>query len=94
MVATSTKKGQSGKRANEPEPTFEATLARLDEIVALLEQGDLPLERSIELFEEGMGLTRAGMARLDDADRKIHLLLQANGQEREVPFDPDGGGES
>ena len=94
MAASSAKKTAKGDRADGPQPSFEQMLTRLDEIVGLLEQGDLPLERSIDLFEEGMRLTRAGLNKLDEADRKVNLLLQEDGQQREEPFDLDGGGES
>ena len=76
------------------EPAFEAVLSRLEEIVEQLEQGDLPLERSVELFEEGMRLSQAGMGKLDEAERRVSLLLEEDGNLDEVPFDPEGGGES
>lgn len=92
MAGASVKK--SAKRSKKDEVSFEALIERLDAVVDQLERGDLPLEDSIALFEEGMGLTRAGMARLDDADRKVYQLLQEDGQETQAPFDLDGGGES
>jgi exodeoxyribonuclease VII small subunit len=92
MVGASVKK--TAKKSKKNEASFEALIERLDAVVDQLEQGDLPLEDSIALFEEGMGLTRAGMARLDDADRKVNQLLQEDGQETQAPFDLDGGGES
>ena len=85
---------KSAKKSKKDEVSFESLIERLDAVVDQLEQGDLPLEDSIALFEEGMGLTRAGMARLDDADRKVNQLLQEDGQEKQSPFDLDGGGES
>ena len=74
--------------------SFEEMMQRLEQIVTSLEGDDLPLEQSIALFEEGMGLTRSGMALLDHAEQKVSLLLQEDGQTRPVPFDLDGGGES
>jgi exodeoxyribonuclease VII small subunit len=56
------------------EPGFETALARLEEIVRTLEEGDLPLETSLRLFEEGVGLTRQCAARLDEAQRRIEVL--------------------
>jgi len=97
--ATASKK-TSGKKDTAPsaersaEPAFEAVIARLDEIVAQLEQAELPLERVVELFEEGMRLTQVGVGRLDEAERRVNLLLEENGKLREVPFDSEGGGES
>lgn len=59
------------------EPAFEAILARLTEVVGELERGDLPLERSLALFEEGVRLARQGGARLDDAEARVEELLAA-----------------
>ena len=73
------------------EPGFEQALERLERIVAALEGGDLPLEESLRLFEEGVGLTRQCAARLEEAQRRIDLLSRgADGELRLVPFDaPD-----
>src|SRR5262245_17791298 len=56
------------------EPGFEAALQRLEEIVRRLEEGDLPLETSLQLFEEGIGLTRQCSSRLEEAQRRIEVL--------------------
>ena len=61
------------------EPTFEEALKGLEAVVARLESGDAPLEESIRLFEEGMRLSEACRKRLDEADRKIELLLRKPG---------------
>ena len=55
---------------------FEEAFKRLEKIVGNLESGDLSLEESIKLFEEGIGLTEACKTRLDDAEKKIQLLLK------------------
>ncbi|HYV18504.1 MAG TPA: exodeoxyribonuclease VII small subunit [Verrucomicrobiae bacterium] len=71
------------------EPSFEAALARLEEIVVALEGGDRPLEESLKLFEEGIALTRQCASRLDHAQRRIDLLSRdARGEPVLVPFDP------
>jgi len=71
------------------EPGFEASLRRLEEIVAALEEGDRPLEESLRLFEEGVGLTRQCAARLDEAERRIEILGRgADGSAELAPFDP------
>jgi exodeoxyribonuclease VII small subunit len=57
------------------EPSFEQVLAKLSDLVAQLEQGDLPLERSLLLFEEGVRLSRLGARRLDEAERRVEVLL-------------------
>jgi exodeoxyribonuclease VII small subunit len=53
---------------------FEAALAELETIVKKLEEGDLPLEGSLELYERGVHLSRFCHARLEDAERRIDLL--------------------
>ena len=58
------------------EKRFESTLARLEEIVKELEQGDLPLERSLKLFEEGIKLSRVCTKRLEEAERRVEILLK------------------
>ena len=58
------------------EKKFEAALARLEELVKELEQGDLPLERSLKLFEEGIKLSRICNRRLEDAERRVEILLK------------------
>jgi exodeoxyribonuclease VII small subunit len=59
--------------------TFEDAIARLGKIVEQLERGDLPLEASLGLFEEGIRLTRVSQHRLDRADRRIEELLRIDG---------------
>lgn len=61
-----------------PEPatgSFETTLSRLNEIVERLERGELPLEDSLRLFEEGIRLARTAQSRLDSAERRVEELL-------------------
>ena len=57
---------------------FEAGLGRLEEIVSELEQGDLTLERALELFEEGMQLSTDCRRQLEEAENKIEILLKKN----------------
>ena len=73
--------------AEPPALKFEDALARLEVVVARLEGGDLPLEEALSLFEEGVRLTRLCSARLNEAERKVSLLLRdQEGLLREVPF--------
>jgi exodeoxyribonuclease VII small subunit len=58
--------------------SFETSLVALEKIVRELERGDLPLERSLELFEEGVRLSRECQERLTSAERRIELLLHDN----------------
>lgn len=60
-------------------PAFEDILARLNTVVEKLEAGDLPLEASLVLFEEGVRLSRLGAARLDEAERRVERLLNHDG---------------
>jgi exodeoxyribonuclease VII small subunit len=70
-------------------PGFEEALQRLERIVKSLEEGDLPLEESLRLFEEGVRLTRLCATRLDEAQRKIELLSRGEqGDLKLVPFEP------
>ena len=57
-------------------PTFEAALQQLEEIVQRLEKGELPLEESLSLYEEGIRLSRLCHAKLEEAEGKIELLLK------------------
>jgi exodeoxyribonuclease VII small subunit len=56
--------------------SFEASLASLERVVRELERGDLPLEKSLELFEQGVRLSRECQERLNEAERRIELLLR------------------
>ena len=58
------------------EKKFETALARLEEIVKTLEKGDVPLEQSLKLFEEGVKLSRVCARQLDDAERKVEILIK------------------
>lgn len=58
--------------------TFEASLEALEQIVRQLESGDLPLEKSLELFEQGIRLSRECQERLSQAERRIEILLRDN----------------
>ncbi len=69
------------------EETFEASLKELEEIVEQLESGDLPLEKSLELFERGIALTRACQRRLDEAERRVEMLVQQGEEHATVPFE-------
>ena len=75
----------------EKKKTFEEAMARLDEIVGLLERGDAPLEESLKLFEEGTGLMKQCSTLLDKAEQKVtKLTAGADGQPVEEPLDGEG----
>jgi exodeoxyribonuclease VII small subunit len=69
-------------------PSFEVAIKRLTEIVATLERGDLPLEESLRLFEEGVQLSRVSQTRLDTAEKRVEQLLSvdAEGRARTAAF--------
>jgi exodeoxyribonuclease VII small subunit len=74
--------------------TFESALSQLESIVARLEDGDLPLEESLKLFEEGIKLSRFCNQKLNEAHKKVELLLKRNGEELELhPFEPEEAAE-
>ena len=58
------------------ERSFESSLKELEQIIQQLEGGDLPLERSLELFEQGVRLSRECQKRLDEAEHKVEILLK------------------
>jgi len=58
--------------------TFETSLEALEQIVRQLEDGDLPLEKSLELFEQGIRLSRECQERLSQPERRIEILLRDN----------------
>ncbi len=72
------------------EKKFETALARLEEIVKELESGDVSLEQSLKLFEEGTKLARICNKRLEEAERKIEILLKdKNGNVKAEPFEEE-----
>lgn len=74
--------------------SFEESLKQLESIVGKLERGDLPLEESIRLFEEGIQLSDACKADLEAAEGKVQMLLkQKDGNMKPVPFPPTAKGE-
>lgn len=82
---------QAGASAGEPEElSFEQAMERLEAIVSRLESGDVPLEKAIELYQEGMALSRLCGRKLEEAERRIEMLLEdEQGQLRRKPFLPE-----
>ena len=79
-------------------PSFEQALQQLEGVVQRLEQGELPLEQALELYEQGVRLSRLCHAKLEEAEGKIALLLKdaqgearldRRGRPRTTPFDLD-----
>jgi exodeoxyribonuclease VII small subunit len=71
---------------------FEEAMARLETIVAELEKGDLPLDESLKIFEEGIKLSKSCLKMLDEAERKVEILIQdRDGKKRIRAFSLDEG---
>ncbi len=71
--------------------TFEAAMARLEEIVRMLENGGEGLDQSLGLFEEGIGLVKLCNTKLESAEQKVKMLSAGeNGEMKETDF---SGGE-
>jgi exodeoxyribonuclease VII small subunit len=68
------------------EPGFDAVLARLREVVERLEGGNLSLEESLRVYEEGVGLARKGHELLDRAEKRVELLVSSSGGVTTVPM--------
>jgi len=65
------------------QPSFEDSLTKLEEIVEKMESGDLKLEDSLKLFEEGMKLTKDCNQRLSEIEKKVKLLLKSAASKEE-----------
>jgi len=68
-------------------PKFEDCLTRLEKIVDELEKGDLPLEKALALFEEGMALSTSCRQELEAAEGKVEILLKQNGKLQAEAFE-------
>ncbi|MGH8551194.1 MAG: exodeoxyribonuclease VII small subunit [Methylococcales bacterium] len=75
-------------KKNTPVP-FENSLKELEELVERLEKGDIPLEDSLKFFERGIQLTRACQKALKEAEQKVEILLQDNGDDTLKPYNND-----
>lgn len=76
--------------ANKSKPSFEKALSDLEKIVKSLESGDLPLEKALEKFEAGIKLSRYCSETLDEAEKRVAVLIAAdNGDTEEKPFEMD-----
>ncbi len=64
-----------------PLPSFEDALAELEQLVDRLERGDISLEDSLAAFERGVNLTRFCQNALQEAEQKVHILIEKNGNQ-------------
>jgi len=73
------------------EKKFEKAMEQLEEIVQNLERGDLPLEDALKAFEEGMKLAKFCSHKLEEAEKKVKLLIEESGDgHTHVPFELEG----
>lgn len=78
------------EKGKAPSVPFESSLERLEAIVKELESGEATLERSLELFEEGMKLSEACRGQLDAAEKRIEILVRRGNEVDAQPFEPGG----
>ncbi len=69
-----------------PHDTFEAGIDQLEKVVKELEAGDLPIARSLELFEKGMALSDSCRKQLEDAETRVEQLIRKEGKVQPEPF--------
>ncbi len=70
---------------------FENALKRMEKIVAELEKGEVALEKAMQLFEEGVKISQFCSAKLDEAERKVELLVAGpRGELKEEPYQNEG----
>jgi exodeoxyribonuclease VII small subunit len=74
------------KAKDETELSFEQAMEKLEQIVNRLENGDVPLEQAIELFQDGMKLSHLCGQKLEVVERKIETLMEENGTLVKKPF--------
>jgi len=70
-------------------PDFEAALDELEKLVALMEEGDLPLEETLKQFEKGIKLTRQCQKSLAEAEQKVEILVEKSGRSEPETFEPE-----
>ena len=73
----------------QPAESFEVSLSELEKVVKELEAGDLPLERSLELFEKGMALSETCRKQLENAETRVEMLIRKEGKIQPEPFRPE-----
>jgi exodeoxyribonuclease VII small subunit len=71
------------------QPGFEASLDELEKATKELEAGELPLERALELFEQGMKLSEKCRKQLEEAETRVEILLKKNGEVAPETFQTD-----
>ncbi len=94
MARSSNTSDKASSKAQEPGASlleglsFEQILEKLSGVVESLEEGDVPLEQALLTFEQGIALSRLGARRLDEAERRIEVLLRPEGTDDRVQTRP------
>ena|SRR5690606_5630036 len=89
LMARSSKRSEDVSDVSEPPASIDAILGGLEAVVRELEAGELPLERALERFEEGIRLARRGSQYLDAVEERVEMLLAE--RDEVVPFREDRG---
>lgn len=74
-----------------PALSFESCLDELEKVVKDLEAGEMPLERSLELFEKGMNLSESCRKQLEQAETRVEMMVRKEGKWQPEPFRPEKG---
>jgi exodeoxyribonuclease VII small subunit len=75
-----------GQQPAQTVASFETSLDELEKVVKELESGDLPLDRSLELFSRGMQLSESCRKQLEDAETRVEMLIRKEGTYQPEPF--------
>jgi exodeoxyribonuclease VII small subunit len=78
-----------GQQPAESVASFESALDELEKVVKELESGDLPLDRSLELFSRGMKLSESCRKQLEEAETRVEMLIRKEGTWQAEPFQPE-----
>jgi exodeoxyribonuclease VII small subunit len=78
-----------GQESPQTVASFESSLDELEKVVKELESGDLPLDRSLELFSRGMQLSESCRKQLEDAETRVEMLVRKQGSYQPEPFLPE-----
>jgi exodeoxyribonuclease VII small subunit len=78
-----------GQQPAQTVASFESSLDELEKVVKELESGDLPLDRSLELFSRGMQLSDSCRKQLEEAETRVEMLIRKEGTYQPEPFKPE-----
>ena len=78
-----------GQQPTQTVASFETSLDELEKVVRELESGDLPLDRSLELFSRGIELSDSCRRQLEDAETRVEMLIRKDGSYQAEPFRPE-----